>query len=182
MKRHCAAPPPLRLSPLVADSQHTCTEPRFRPQPTSSSALTQPQSDNPLSPVTPRFDTTIRTLNRTTHLVILVLVILIIKVLIIKLLVILKVAVVPERFTGKVVDRARNDLFLELFAELVVELEALVELFELFRVEFGVFENLGCGRFGGREKVEKGLGVDGFANDAGAAGGCWSVCLRVWSA
>lgn len=119
---------------------------------------------------------------RKTYLVILIIIVLILEILIIKLILLVKLAIIPQGLAGKVVDRAGDDFFLELFTQLVIELQAAVELFELLGVKVGVLENLGCGRLGRGEEIEERVGVDGFADDAGAAGGCSLVSMVTWNA
>lgn len=103
----------------------------------------------------------------TTHLVILVLV----EVLVVVLKLILIVLLIAQGLAGEVVDGAGDDLLLEVLAELVVDLEAGVELLELLLVDVTLLELLA--RWGLRrlEEVEERVGGDDLADDTSAARG-----------
>ncbi len=95
--------------------------------------------------------------------IIVVLVILVVelaKVIVIKLL-------EGEGFTSEPVDSPRDQLLLDIFAQLVVELQAVLDIGS--RVVVLVARRLGRG-----EEVEEGLGRDRLLDDAGLLGGC--VC------
>jgi hypothetical protein len=100
--------------------------------------------------------------------VLLLVVVLVVKVVIV-LKVILKVLLIAEGLAGEVVDSTRDDLLLEVLAELVVHLEAAVELLELLLVDVLLLELLARWGLGGLEEVEERVGGDDFTDDAGAA-------------
>lgn len=112
-----------------------------------------------------------------THLVIIIVKVSLI-ILKILLVLILEVAVVPQCPAGKVVDRAGDDLLFEFLAELVVELELGIEVFELLLVQVCALENL-LGRWLGRlEEVEERVLRDILLDSPGATGGCGSAKVK----
>jgi hypothetical protein len=72
----------------------------------------------------------------------------------------------PQSLASEEVDRARNDTFLEVFTDLVIEFELLVEVF----FDRNVGSIVGRGRFGRREEGEEGFGRDSLLDDSGLVG------------
>ena len=99
-------------------------------------------------------------------------------VLVVKVLHVLALesVLVPQCSAREVVDSARDDLLLELLSDLVVGLEALVELLKLLLLEVVSLERLGAWWLRRLEEGEEGWGVDDFSDDSGSAGS-WGKCL-----
>lgn len=96
-----------------------------------------------------------------TSVIVIVIVLILIKVaqlLLVKLL-------VSKSLAGEPVDGPRNQLLLDILAELVVELETLLD------IRRGVVIVIGGGLRRG-EEVEEGLGGNGLLNNADLLGGC----------
>ena len=113
------------------------------------------------------------------HLVVLVLVLIFVKanVSLVEVLLRLVAVLELESLAGEPIDGTGDDLLLELLAELVVDLEAVVELLKLVLVDVLVLEGLWRRRLGRAEEVEERVDVDGLADDTSAAGGyCQCVC------
>lgn len=86
-----------------------------------------------------------------------ILVVILVEVLLVK--VILVQLLKCESLSSKPVDSTRNQLLLDVLAELVVELQALLDVGSSVVVILGR-----C--LGGREEVEEGLGGDGLLHNA----------------
>ena len=80
--------------------------------------------------------------------------------------------IVLEGLSGEVINGFGNDLFLDVLAELVIQLELLIQFVEVILVDLVVVYGFLCGRDGGSEEVEEGLGGAGFANQPCAIGVC----------
>lgn len=81
------------------------------------------------------------------------------------------VALVLEHLAGEEVDRLGHDAFLEVLADLVVELELLVEDLELLLVNIARLEGLNRGRRGRGEEVKERVVGDNLLDDSGLVGG-----------
>lgn len=68
-------------------------------------------------------------------------------------------------------DRKRTDLLLEVFTNLVVHLELLLDLLELFGVNFAVLNDIVRGKLRGVEEVEERLCWVSLLHKSGAVGG-----------
>ena len=88
--------------------------------------------------------------------------------------------IVLEGLSGEVIDSLGNDLFLDVLAELVIQLELLIEFVEAILVDLVVVYGFLCGRDGGSEKVEEGLGGAGFANQPCAIRVCRGKSRDEW--
>jgi hypothetical protein len=104
-----------------------------------------------------------------THLLVkvILLVILVLEVI----LVFLKVFV-SQCLAREVVNRAGDDLLLEVLSDLVVCLETSIELFKLILIDVISLEILGLGWLGWVEEVEERVVGDDLLDDTGSARGC----------